>query len=143
MDDNILQCTSIWGISHSHLWFVAFLSWCFIWKTGKIGIVDILYICTFCNIAILSSHFQMVCTSHFLSELQVLILLCVAIFTVLSRSYNLCFKGSSPPSFCMLFKMCVMWLKWTQTAFNGFMNYNVLHWRFNSGCLRQTLCELT
>lgn len=38
----------------------------------------------------------MVCTKHFLSELKVLILLCVAIFTVLSRSYNLCFKGSSP-----------------------------------------------
>lgn len=38
----------------------------------------------------------MVCTKHFLSELQVLILLCVAIFTVLSRSYNLYFKGSSP-----------------------------------------------
>lgn len=85
----------------------------------------------------------MVCTKHFLSELQVLILLRVAIFTVLTRFYHLYLNGCVPSlSFRMPFKMSGMWLKWTQMMINIFMNYNVMHWRFNSECCSQTLCDL-
>lgn len=105
MNDNIL---------HVYLRYQLFLSliccisvFVFYLETGKIGIIEVLYFCTFCNIAILSSNFQMVCTKHFLSEWQVLILLRVAIYTVLSGSYNLCFKGSSPHHFAC-FSKCVL-----------------------------------
>jgi len=56
------------------------------WKTGEMGRAEVLRFCASSNTAILPpSRFQVVCTKHLLSELQVFMLPRVAIFAALTR----------------------------------------------------------